>query len=248
MFFQVTYLLAYLLSKRQVQHGIDVVQGSKPVSKPPYRLSAAEASEVERQLTDYLKRGFIQPKCSPWASPILLVKKKDGSMRLCVDYRGLNALTIKNKYPLPRIDELFDQLNGAWYFTKIDLRSGYHQVRIRTQDVSKTAFQTRFGHYEFLVMPFGLTNAPATFMTLMDSVLRPYLGKFVVVYLDDILIYSRSLEEHLDHLKKVFELLRAHKLYAKESKCEFCRTQIHYLGHLISAEGLQMDPSKVEVI
>ena len=143
---------------------------------------------------------------------------------------------------------MFDQLNGAIYFTKIDLRSGYHQVRIRTQDIPKTAFRTRFGHYEFLVMPFGLTNAPATFMTLMDSVLRPYLGKFVVVFLDDILIYSRSKEEHLEHLRLVFNLLRANQLYAKESKCDFCKTEIHYLGHIISANGLQMDPSKVEVI
>ena len=162
---------------------------------------------MERQLEDYVQRGFIRPSSSPWASPILLVKKKDGSMRMCVDYRGVNAITIKNKYPLPRVDELFDQLNGARYFSKIDLRSGYHPVRIQPQDVPKTAFRTRFGNYEFLVMPFGLTNAPATFMTLMDRVLRPYLGNFVVVFLDDILIYSRSEEEHLEHLRLVFELL-----------------------------------------
>ena len=158
---------------------------------------------------------------SPWASPILLVKKKDGTMRMCIDYRGVNAITIKNKYPLPRVDELFDQLHGARYFSKIDLRSGYHQVRIRAEDVAKTAFRTKFGHYEFLVMPFGLTNAPATFMTLMDSVLRPYLGKFVVVFLDDILIYSKTESEHLEHLRLVFDKLREHALYAKQSKCEF---------------------------
>ena len=153
-----------------------------------------EASEVERQLAHYLKRGFIQPSSSPWASPIWLVKKKDGSMRMCVDYCGLNAVTTKNKYPLPRVDEFFDQLRGARYFSKIDLLSGYHQVRIRLEDVTKTAFRTRFWHYEFLVMPFGLTNAPATFMTLMNSVLRPYLEKFVIVFLNDILIYSASEE------------------------------------------------------
>ena len=140
-------------------------------------------------------------------------------MRMCIDYRGLNSVTIKNKYPLPRIDELFDQLQGAKYFTKIDLRSGYHQVCINSNDVPKTAFRTRFGLFEFLVIPFGLTNAPATFMTLMDNVLKPYLGKFVVVFLDDNLIYSRTKEEHIDHLRKVFDLLRANKLYAKESKC-----------------------------
>ena len=186
--------------ERPVDHGIDVIPGTKPISKPPYRLSHSEAAEVERQLADYLSKGFIRPSSSPWASPILLVKKKDGSMRLCIDYRGLNSVTIKNKYPLPRVDELFDQLKGARYFTKIDLRSGYHQVRIRLADIPKTAFRTRFGHYEFLVMPFGLTNAPATFMTLMDSVLRPYLGKFIIVFLDDILIYSATEEEHLMQL------------------------------------------------
>ena len=203
---------------------------------------------MERQLEDYVQRGFIRPSSSPWASPILLVKKKDGFMRMCVDYRGVNAITIKNKYPLPRVDELFDQLNGARYFSKIDLRSGYHPVRIQPQDVPKTAFRTRFGNYEFLVMPFGLTNAPATFMTLMDRVLRPYLGNFVVVFLDDILIYSRSEEEHLEHLRLVFELLRAHKLYAKESKCEFFKEQVHYLGHIISNKGIMMDPDKVDAI
>ena len=227
--------------ERAVRHNIDLLQGSKPISKPPYRLSASEASEVERQLADYLQRGFIKPSSSPWASPILLVKKKDGSMRMCVDYRGLNAITIKNKYPLPRVDELFDQLKGARYFSKIDLRSGYHQVRVRTEDVPKTAFRTRFGHYEFLVMPFGLTNAPATFMTLMDSVLKPYLGKFVIVFLDDILIYSSSEEEHLEHLRLIFDLLRLHLLFAKASKCEFFQKEIHYLGHVISTEGLMMD-------
>ena len=233
---------------RAITHGIDLLPGSKPVSRPAYRLSVNEASEVEKQIADLVQRGFIRPSTSPWAAPILLVKKKDGSMRMCIDYRALNALTIKNKYPLPRIDELFDQLNGAIYFTKIDLRSGYHQLRVRTTDIPLTAFRTRFGLYEFLVMSFGLTNAPATFMTLMDSVLRPYLGKFVVVFLDDILIYSRSKEEHCEHLRMVFDLLREHKLYAKESKCEFFKTEIHYLGHIVTANGVMMDPAKVEAI
>ena len=233
---------------RAVQHGIDIVQGSKPVSKPPYRMSASEAKEVEGQLADYLARGFIRPSTSPWASPILLVKKKDGTMRMCVDYRGLNALTIKNKYPLPRVDELFDQLQGKRYFSKVDLRSGFHQVRVSIDDILKTAFRTRFGHFEFLVMPFGLTNAPATFMTLMDSVLRPYLGKFVVVFLDDILIFSKTEEEHLEHLRLVFNELRTHALYAKQSKCEFFKNEIHYLGHTISFSGINMDTDKVDAI
>src|SRR3954464_7850289 len=152
-------------------------------------------------------------------------------MRMCVDYRALNKITIKNKYPLPRIDELLDRLLGARYFSKIDLRSGYHQVRIADKDVHKTAFRTRYGHYEYLVMPFGLTNAPATFMHLMQQIFRPYLDDFVIVFLDDILIYSRTLEEHKQHIKKVLELLRVNKLYAKKSKCEFFRRSIEFLGH-----------------
>ncbi|MCO5579599.1 hypothetical protein L7F22_033456 [Adiantum nelumboides] len=167
---------------------------------------------------------------------------------MCVDYRGLNSITIKNKYPLPRVDELLDQLQGTCYFTKIDLHSGYHQVRIRSVDIPKIAFQTRFGHYEFLVMPFGLTNVLATFMTLMDSVLRPYLGKFIIVFLDDILIYNSTEEDHLEHLKKVFDLLREHNLYAKESKCDFLKTEIQYLGHVISSQCVHMDMSKVYAI
>ena len=218
------------------------------VERPPYRLSHSEALEVERQLVEYLKKGFIRPSSSPWAVPILLVKKKDGSMRMCVDFRALNQLTIKNKYPLPRVDELFDQLGGARYFTELDLRSGYHQIRIREQDVPKSAFRTKFGHYEFLVLSFGLTNAPAMFMSHMDEVLHPYIGKFIVVFLDDILIYSKTKKEHLEHLTKVFDLLQANQLYAKQSKCDFFMKQIHYLGHIVSSNGIQMDPAKVEVI
>ncbi|MCO5593108.1 hypothetical protein L7F22_047114 [Adiantum nelumboides] len=201
-----------------IDHGIDTMPSTKPISKPLYRLSHQEAIEVEKKLIDYVSRGFIKPNSSPWASPILLVKKKDGTMHMCVDYRGLDSVTIKNKYPLQRVDELFDQLQGACYFSKIDLRSGYHQVRIKLADIPKTAFQTRFGHYEFLVLPFGLTNAPVTFMTLMDSVLHPYLGKFVIVFLNDILIYNPTKENHLEHLAKVFDLLCEHKLYAKEMR------------------------------
>ena len=152
-----------------------------------------------------MDKGFIRPSFSPWGAPVLFVKKKDGTMRLCIDYRELNKVTIKNKYPLPRIDDLFDQLQGATVFSKIDLRSGYHQLKIKEQDVQKTAFRTRYRHYEFLVMPFGLTNAPAAFMDLMNRVFKDYLDRCVIVFIDDILIYSHSLEEHAEHLKNSLE-------------------------------------------
>ncbi|GJS31462.1 reverse transcriptase [Tanacetum coccineum] len=195
-----------------------------------------------------LENGFIRPSVSPWGAPVLFVKKKDGSMRLCIDYRELNRITIRNRYPLPRIDDLFDQLQGAKYFSKIDLRSGYHQLRVREQDISKTAFRTRYGHYEFLVMPFGLTNAPAVFMDLMNRIFHEYLDKFVIVFIDDILVYSKSEEEHEQHLRIVLEILRQKKLYAKFSKCEFWLQQVAFLGHIVSADGIIMDPSKVEAI
>jgi hypothetical protein len=176
------------------------------------------------------------------------VKKKDGSLRLCVDYRPLNAVTIKNKYPLPRIDVLFDQLAGAKVFSKIDLRSGYHQIKIRPSDIPNTTFSTCYGLYEFLVMSFGLTNAPAYFMYLMNSVFMMELDKFVVVFIDDILIYSKNEEEHAEHLRIVLQRLREHKLYAKFSKCEFWLDSVKFLGHTISSKGISVDPSKVQEV
>ena len=174
------------------------------------------------------------------------MKKKDDTLRMCVDYRPLNAVTIKNKYPLPRIDTLFDQLAGAKVFSKIDLRSGYHQIKIRAEDIPKTAFSTRYGLYEYLVMSFGLTNAPAHFMYLMNSVFMPELDKLVVVFIDDILIYSKTKEEHEEHLRIILQRLRDHKLYAKFSKCEFWMNKVSFLGHVVSAEGIAVDPSKVQ--
>ncbi|GJS88199.1 putative reverse transcriptase domain-containing protein [Tanacetum coccineum] len=178
----------------------------------------------------------------------LIRKKKDGSFRMCIDYRELNKLTVKNRYPLPRIDDLFDQLQGSSIYSKIDLRSGYHQLRVREQDIPKTAFRTRYGHYEFQVMPFGLTNAPAVFMDLMNRVCKPYLDKFVIVFIDDILIYSKDKKEHEEHLKAILELLKKEKLYAKFSKCEFWIPKVQFLGHVIDSRGIHVDPAKIESI
>ena len=169
-------------------------------------------------------------------------------MRLCIDYRELNQVIVRNKYPLPRIDELFDQLQGAQVFSKIDLHFGYHQLKINSEDISKTAFRMRYGHYEFLLMPSGLTNAPATFMDLMNRVFHEYLDRFVIVYIDDILIFSKSMEEHEEHLRIIFQILRENKLYAKFKKCEFWLDQVVFLGHVISEAGISVDPSKVEAV
>ncbi|GJX00484.1 putative reverse transcriptase domain-containing protein [Tanacetum coccineum] len=182
------------------------------------RLAPAEMKELAEQLKELSDKGFIRPSSSPWGAPILFVKKKDGSFRMCIDYRELNKLIVKNRYPLPRIDELFDQLQGSNIYSKIDLRSGYHQLRVREEYIPKTAFRTRYGHYEFRVMPFGLTNAPAVFMDLMNRVYKPYLDKFVIVFIDDILIYSHNEKEHEEHLKTILELLKKEELYAKFSK------------------------------
>ncbi|KAJ0477035.1 putative nucleotidyltransferase, Ribonuclease H [Helianthus annuus] len=233
---------------RQVEFRIDIIPGAAPIARAPYRLAPTEMKELRTQLDELLAKGFIKPSSSPWGAPVLFVKKKDGSMRLCIDYRELNKVTIKNRYPLPRIDDLFDQLQGASYFSKIDLRSGYHQLRVRDEDVHKTAFRTRYGHYEFLVMPFGLTNAPAAFMDLMNRVCKPYLDKFVIVFIDDILIYSKSQDDHEKHLRCILELLQREKLYAKFSKCEFWLREVQFLGHVVSERGIQVDPAKVEAV
>ena len=185
---------------RDVEFTIEVMSGTTPVSMQPYRMAPMELKELKVQLQDLLEKGVIRPSVSPWGAPMLFVKKKDGTLRLCVDYRQLNKVTVKNKYPLPHIDDLFDQLKDAGVFSKIDLRLGYYQMGVKDTSIPKTAFRTRYGHYEFLVMPFGLTNAPAAFMDLMHRIFRPYLDKFVVVFLDDILVYSRNEEEHDKHL------------------------------------------------
>ena len=185
---------------------------------------------------------------SPWGAPVLFVKKKDGSLRMCIDYKMLNSVTVKNKYLLPRIDDLFDQLQSAKVFSKIDLRSCYYQLRIREQDVHKIAFRTRYGHFEFLVMPFGLTNAPAAFMDMMQRVFTPYLAQFIIVFIDDILIYLDTVEQHAEHLRTALQTLREHQLFGKFSKCEFWRKEIHFLGHVVSEHDIQVDPGKVEAV
>ena len=227
---------------------IELITRTAPISKTPYRMAPAELKELQSQLQEILDKKFIRPSHSPWGAPILFVKKKDGTMRMCIDYRELNKVTIKNRYPLPRIDDLFDQLQGASVFSKIDLRSGYHQLKVKETDIPKTAFRTRYGHYEFLVMSFGLTNAPAAFMDLMNRVFREYLDKFVVVFIDDILIYSKSQEEHATHLELVLQCLRDEKLYAKFSKCEFWLEKVSFLGHIVSGNGISVDPAKIEAV
>jgi len=210
-------------------------------------LSALENAEIKKQVQELLEKGFIKPSTSPCGSPIVLVRKKDGSWRMCIDYRALHKITIKNRYPLPRIDEILDQLKEAIYFMKLDLHSGYHQVKVAEQDAWKTAFKTKQGLYEWLVMPFGLTNAPATFMRLMNDVLRPFLDDFIIVYLDDILIFSKTWEEHLKHVKQTLDVLKREKMYVI-SKCEFGKTSLNYLGHIVGGGELKIDPSKVAII
>ena len=233
---------------RDIEFIIELQTGTAPISKRPYRMPPKELAELKIQLQELLDKGFIRPSASPWGCPALFVKKKDDSLRLCVDYRPLNAVTIKNKYSLPRIDVLYDQLAGASVFSKIDLRSGYHQIKIRPCDIPKTVISTRYGLYEYLVMSFGLTNAPAYFMYLMNSVFMPELDKFVVVFIEDILIYSKNKEDHAKHLRIVLQRLRDHKLYAKFSKCEFWLDSVKFLGHTISSEGIAIDPSKVQEV
>ena len=233
---------------REVEFTIDLIPGTEPISIPPYRMAPSELRELKAQLEELLSKGFIRPSISPWGAPVLFVKKKDGSLKLCIDYKQLNRVTIRNQYPLPRIDELFDQLQGSRVYSKIDLRSGYHQLRVQESDVPKTAFRTRYGHYEFLVMPFGLTNAPVAFMDLMYRVFHPYLDRFVIIFIDDILVYSGSLEEHSEHLRIVLQTLRERQLYAKLSKCQFWLDRVAFLGHLISAEGVSVNPQKIEAV
>jgi hypothetical protein len=235
--------------ERKIEFAIELIPGTTPISKRAYRVSGPELVELKKQIDELLEKGYIRPSTSPWAAPVLFVeKKKDERKRMCIDYRSLNEVTIKNKYPLPRIEDLFDQLRGAGVFSKIDLRSGYHQLRIQPSDIPKTTFITKYGLYEFIVMSFGLTNAPTYFMYLMNIVFMDYLNKFVVVFIDDILVYSQNKQEHKEHLRKVLQRLRYCQLYAKLSKCEFWISEVMFLGHIINQEGLAVDLKKVAAI
>jgi hypothetical protein len=223
----------------------ELLPRTPPISKRPYRMPMNELVELKKQIAELWVKGFIHPNSTQWGAHIPFVEKKNGTQWMCVDYRYLIEVTIQNKYPLPQIEDLFDQMKGASVFSKIDLRSGYHQLRIRESDLPKTAFCTRYGLYEYTIMSFRLMNAPAYFMYLMNKVFMEYLDKFVVVSIDDILIYSKIEEEHEEHLRLVLEKLRANQLYAKFSKCKFWFTQVVFIGHVISVGGVSIDPGKV---
>ncbi|CAN6252738.1 unnamed protein product [Urochloa humidicola] len=234
--------------QREDDHRIPLIPGAQPMNVRPYRYSLLQKTEIEKQIKDMLKRRVIQHGTSPFASPVLLVKKKDGTWRFCIDYRHLNAITVKNKHPMPVVDELLDELSGAKWFTKLDFSSGYHQIRLASGEEPKTAFKTHSGLYEFRVMPFGLTNAPASFQSIMNKIFQPLLRKCVLVFMDDILIYSSTMEQHVLHLRQVFDILRQHQFLVELSKCTFGQQQLEYLGHLISNNGVATEPSKIAAV
>lgn len=240
-------LPSQLPPERSEDHKIDLVPGCSPPNRPPYRVSQTQQDEIFKQVQELLEKGLVRPSSSPFCSPVLLVLKKDRSFRMCVDYRALNKQTIKNRFPIPRIDDIFDRLGGSQIFSRIDLKSGYHQVRVVPEDIHKTAFRTTFGLYEYLVIPFGLTNAPATFNRLMEHLFRDHRA-FTGVFFDDILIFSKNEKEHREHLKIVFKVLSKNALLVNGKKSEFFLGEIQYLGHIISKDGIQMDQAKIQAI
>ena len=234
--------------KRTVEFEIKMEEGSTPPNRPPYCLSPKEHEELQAQIDDLLAQGHIRPSNSPYGAPVLFVPKKDGRWRMCVDYRALNKQTIRDRYPLPRIDDLLDRLGQARHFTTLDLASGYHQIAVKEEDIPKTAFRTQRGQFEFVVMPFGTMNAPSTFQRLMNSIFREELDNFVLVYLDDILVYSKTLKDHIQHIRRALEKLREARLYARLHKCAFFQTRVEYLGFDVSQRGIQPSPEKVRTI
>ena len=233
---------------REMVHTIPLEDGHKPLFRPIYRFRPLEIEEAKRKIKEYIHKRWIESSFSLYGSPILFVKKKDGGLRKAVDYRALNKFTMKNRYPLPRIDDLFDQLVDSCVFSSLDLSQGYHQIRILKEDVPKTAFRMPFGHYQFKILSFGLTNAPATFQGIMNRIFHQYLKNFVLVYLDDILVFSKTPKEHIEHLRVVFDILHKKKLYANLAKCHFAKNELEYLGHVIGKDGIKVDPRKIETI
>lgn len=230
---------------REVDHCISLKEGIEPINVRSYRYAYYQKEEIEKQVHDMLNADLIRPNTSPFSSPVLLVKKKDGNWRFCTDYRALNAATVKDRFPIPTVEDMLDELYGASYFTKLDLRAGYHQVRVNSPDIPKTAFRTHNGHYEYLVMPFGLCNAPSTFQAIMNSIFRPHLRKFILVFFDDILVYSPTWDKHLVHVKQTLAILKQQQFFVKASKCAFGQQELEYLGHIVTCQGVKVDDSKI---
>lgn len=234
--------------KREIDHTISLKEGIEPVNVQPYRYAYFQKAKIEKKVQEMLNSGLIRPSTSPFSSLVLLVKKKDGSWRFCTDYRSLNVVTIKDRFPIPTVEDMLDELHGAAYFTKLDLRAGYHQVRVQPSDIHKTAFRTHNGHYEYLVMPFGLSNAPSTFQAIMNAIFRPHLRKFILVFFDDILIYSPTWEMHLHHVTQTLDILKQQQFYLKASKCAFGKQELEYLGHIVSHQGVKVDSNKIKAM